>query len=199
MSTVNARTVGPLESRFNNIMNARPTDLTLGHAGQVVRCRVAGTPQLGWYDERLQALKDIYSFNVNKMSVVDSPWFAENHAKAIALEAAGQADAAAILFNDLLNKSQLSHGIINRDGTKTQFASGQTVDLAIGTAKVEDKIGGVGTGTFHTALIVASISPVAALIVGKTKRFGEPLVSEPATAPAVPAAEMAAIAQPSVS
>jgi hypothetical protein len=184
-----ARTIGPLETRFNAIMNSR-LDLSAGSIGSPIRCRVSGTPKLGWYDERMDALKDIYSFNVNKLTVIDSKWFTEGHAKAIALEAQGLEKEAADLFNDLMNASQLSYGIINRDGTKKQFASGQTVDVLIESAQVEDKVNGVGVGTFHTALVVASISPVEAVILGKSKRFGAPVVEE--TAPVAAATTVAA-------
>jgi uncharacterized membrane protein len=180
MSTKIKRTVGAEESRFNAIMNSR---LVAGmhNAGQPVRCKISGNPLLGYWDERLAnpttgevgALKDIYSFNVNKLPVIQSPWFKENHANAIALEAAGEVDQARELFNKLMNASQLTMGIINREGTKEQFASNQLVDVVLGTAEVEDKdASGNPTGTTHTALVAEGITAVAAVRLAKKALFG---------------------------
>lgn len=182
MQTQNASTIGPLHQRFNNIMNSR-LSLTMGHAGQVVKCQVSGNPKYGYYDPKLDALKDIYSFNVSKTSVEDSPWFIAAEAEAIALEIAGQTEMASELFDKLLNQSQLTLGIINRDGTKPQFSRDQVVDLFIGTAKVEDKKDGVPQGTFHMALIVKSITATGVVTLSQGRRRGAPVVSEAAPAP----------------
>jgi hypothetical protein len=192
MQKTAARVIGQLEQRFNNIMNSR-LELSLSHVGKVIRAKVSGNPQYGWYDPSLDAFKDLYSFNVSKATVIDSPWFTETHAKAIALEAAGNADAAGELFNSLLNKSQLSYGVINSGGMKQQFGSGQIVDLFIATVKTEDKVEGVGQGTFHTSLVVDSISAAGVTTIGKTRRFGEPVVEEEIPAPE---AALAAVAAP---
>jgi phosphotransferase system IIB component len=191
MSTKNKRTVGAEESRFNAIMNSRLV-AGLHNAGEPVRCKVSGNPLLGYWDERIVnpttgevgALKDIYSFNVSKLPVIQSPWFKTNHANAIALEAAGEVDQARELFNKLMNATQLTMGIINRDGTKAQFASNQLVDVVIGTASVEDKdANGNLLGTTHTALIAEGITPVTATKLTKQIMFGadvEEIDEEPA-------------------
>jgi hypothetical protein len=185
------KSTAPEQARFNAIMNSR-NEVTLGHAGKVIRARISGTPNLGYWDDRIVnpstgevgALKDLYSFNVSKGTVLDSPWFANAHAEACALEEAGHADEARALFNDLMNKSQLSFGIINRDGSKQQFASGQIVDIALDTTTVEDKDdAGNPTGTSHIALIVSSISPVQATVIGKGRKFGADVTE---AAPAIP-------------
>jgi hypothetical protein len=149
---------------------------------------VSGAPKYGYYDARIDALKDIYSFNVRKATVLDSKWFTEGHANAIALERAGNSEAAEALFNELLNASQLTYGVINRDATKTQFAQDQMVDVTIGMTDVEDKdANGVGLGTFHKALIAEGMSPVASIILVKTKRFGADIKEETPVAPVAPA------------
>jgi hypothetical protein len=188
MTQKSKRTVGAEEQRFNRIMNSR---LTAGfqHVGQPVRCKISGNPMLGYWDERITnpsdgevgALKDIYSFNVSKLPVIQSPWFKENHANAIALEAKGDVEAARELFNDLMNKTQLTFSIINRDGTKQQFASNQLVDVVLGKTEVEDKENGVGVGTFHTALIAEGITPVAHVNLTKQAMFGADVEEEEET------------------
>lgn len=202
MSQKMARTIGAEELRFNRIMNSR-LEVGLGHAGKVIRCKVSGNPLLGYFDDRIPnpvtgqpegALKDIYSFNVNKASVLDSAWFQQNHAKAIALEAAGNVEEARELFNQLLNSSQLSYGIINRDGTKQQFNRDQMVDLTIAVVDAVDRDeDGKETGTTHKALVVDGMSAVAATMLTKSKRFGADVEeSVPATAPAQAVAAVAA-------
>jgi hypothetical protein len=166
------RTVGQLEQRFNAIMNSR-YDIGLQHAGQLIRLKVSGNPQLGWYDPKLDLIKDIYSLNANKLTVVDSPWFAENHAKAIALEAAGNTAEADALFNELLNKTQLTFSQINRDGMKPTFGSNQFVDCMIEVADVQDRDeAGNRLETSHRAVVVNTASAVQAAIASKSKRFG---------------------------
>jgi hypothetical protein len=196
------QTIGPLEQRFNAIMNSR-IEITAGHVGKLVRMKVSGTPAYGYFDDKIGedgALKDIYSFNASKATVLDSQWFADNHAKAIALEAAGNVTEAEELFNELLNKSQLSYGVINRDGSKQQFASNQYVDAMIAMTDVKERDNeGKETGVTHKALIVESISAVGATIVGKSKRFGNspaPTVEYgPAGPKLVPATSEGALAE----
>jgi hypothetical protein len=195
MTTNSKRTIGAAEQRFNNIMNSR-LELSLGHAGKVIRAKVSGKPNYGYYDPRLDALKDLYSFNVNKSTVIDSKWFGDQHAAAIAAEQAGEIDKATAMFNELLNASQLSFGIINRDATKMQFTQDQVVDLSIGVTDVAEKDeNGNPTGVSHKALIVEGCSPVAATLLTKSRRFGaEVEESVPAAAETVAAsAELAAI------
>ena len=178
MSQKIKRTVGAEEARYNRIMNSR-LEAGFQHVGQPVRCKVSGNPMLGYWDERITnpatgevgALKDIYSFNVSKQPVLDSPWFKKNEANAKALEAAGDPDGAREVFDNLMNASQLTMGIINRDGTKMQFGRDQLVDVVLGKTEVEDKENGKGLGTFHTALIAEGITPVASVMLSKSKRY----------------------------
>lgn len=166
------RTIGPLEQRFNAIMNSR-YNVGLQHAGALIRLKVSGNPQLGWYDDRLEALKDIYSLNANKLPVIDSKWFEDNHAKAIALEANGMTAEAEVLFNELLNKSQLTFSQINRDGLKPTFSTNQYIDCMIEVADVQDRDeAGNRLETTHRSVVVNSASAVQATIVSKSKRFG---------------------------
>jgi hypothetical protein len=179
--TKTARTIGAQELRFNRIMNSR-LEVGLGHAGKPVRCKVSGNPMFGYFDERINnpttgapegALKDIYSFNVNKASVLDSAWFSTNHAKAIAFEAAGQIAEAEQLFNELLNAAQLTLGVINRDGTKPQFQRDALVDVVIAVVDAADRDAtGNKLDTTHKAIVAESIIPVAAVMLNKSKRFG---------------------------
>jgi hypothetical protein len=174
-------------------MNAR-FEVGLGHAGQVVRLKIQGNPTLGYYDDRIDALKDIYNFNASKASVLDSDWFNEQVEEAIALETAGESEAAETLFNKLMNAAQLTIGIINRDGTKMQFTSNQVVDVLIGTAETEDKDGdGNVLGTYHTSVIAESVSPVQAKILTKRRRYGADIEEEEQAAEEVksPAAKVA--------
>ena len=116
--------------------------------------------------------------------MLDSEWFNTQHAEAIALEQSGDKAAAEKLFNDLLNASQLSYGIINRDATKPQFMQDQLVDLQIDMVDVEDRDeAGNHIGTTHKAVVVAGMTPVAAVVLGKGRKFGVQ-VEEPAPAPA---------------
>jgi len=200
MSQTKVRTIGAEERRFNNIMNSR-SEVNRSMTGTPVRCQVSGKPQLGYYDENITGLngqkgvlKDIYSFNVNKASVCNSTMFTEGHAKAIALEAAGDKDEARILFDQLLNQSQLSFGIINNDGTKTQFFSGQTVDLLLDTVQVQDRdAAGNRLESTHEAIVVKSMTPVAAIVASKGRRWGADV--EEVAAPAAPETKLSGIAQ----
>jgi len=205
MNTGN-RTIGALEQRFNAIMNSR-FELFQSHAGTPIRCKVSGNPKLGYWDERISgfdgksagALKDIYSFNVNKMDIVNSAWFNEDLDKAIALETAGQLDEAAKLFDELMNASQLTLGVINRDGTKQQFASNQVVDVVCVIADVADRDAAKNKlATTHKAIVADSLTAVGAVTLSKSKRWGAAPVVEtvaPASADAAIAALESAVQQ----
>lgn len=181
MSQTTKRSIGAEELKFNRIMNSR-LELGLGHAGKLVRCKISGNPLFGYFDDRVNnpttgapegALKDIYSFNVNKASVLDSAWFNTNHAKAIALETAGQVAEAGELFGKLLNAAQLTMGIINRDGTKAQFQRDALVDVVIAVVDAADRDEqGNKLESTHKAIVAEAIIPVAATILSKSKRFG---------------------------
>lgn len=194
------QTVLPGQARFNAILNSR-NEVNLGHAGEVVRATITGKPNIGFWDERIVnpstgevgALKDLYSFNISKGNVLDSKFFLEAEAKAIALEAAGQEAEATALYNDLLNKSQLSFGQINRDGSKPTFASGQIVELALGVVDVEEKdSNGNPTGTSHKSIVVTSIAPVKATMLTKGRKRGADVEEETPVAANVPVGQVVA-------
>jgi hypothetical protein len=188
----NKNTVPQEEQRFNNIMNTRK-EVKISDVGTPIRCKVQSALHDYW-DERLVspstgevgALKDIYSFNVSKATVLDSKWFADKHAAACAAEAAGDTDAARKLFNEAMNNCQLSHGVINRDGTKPRFVKDQVVDVTLDVTDVEDKdANGNPLGTTHKAIIVTGMYPVQAKLASAGRRFGAAVVEE-TSAPAIP-------------
>lgn len=138
-------------ARFNAIMNSR-TEIGIQHVGTEVKLMISGNPLYGYYDERLKANKDIYSLNANKATVLDSPWFTETLNKAIALEEAGSHDDARKVFDELMNKAQMTFSIINR-GSAEQFVKNQQVIGTVALVNVDD-LGADGkpTGTQHTAV-----------------------------------------------
>lgn len=185
-----AASVGPEERRFNNIMNARK-EIGLQHVGSLVKCQVSGKPQYDYWDERVPditnggamgVLKDIYSLNLSKATVLSSTWFAEQHAEAVALEAAGDAASARRLFDELMNKSQLSYSVIQRGG-KERFSSGQPVEVLIDSTEVEEKDNlGAVIGT-HKAVICKTMIAQKAVLATAGRRFGTDVatVATPAT------------------
>lgn len=187
-----AASIGPEERRFNNIMNARK-EIGLQHAGSLVKCQVSGNPQYDYWDERVPditnggamgVLKDIYSLNLSKATVLDSAWFAGQHAEAVALEAAGDSTGARKLFDELMNKSQLSYSVIQR-GNKERFSSGQPVEVLIDSTDVEEKdANGVVIGT-HKAVICKTMIAQKAVAASSGRRFGADVVV-PTPAPALP-------------
>jgi hypothetical protein len=188
MSTATKAVVGPEQLRFNAIANSR-LSINRSHNGKVIRAKIQGNPTLGYYDAKNNLTKDIYNFNVSKDNYFDSPRFADLHAKAIALENSGDTLGASELFTQMLNESQLTFGQIN-NGAKLQLAGGAIVDLFIAEVETVDK----ETGEVRTSLVVDSMTPVQAVTLTKSKRFGADV--EIAVAPA---AEIAAVVTPAMS
>jgi len=190
------RTVGQLEQRFNNIINSR---LELPATPPAYfKCKVSGTPKYDYFDVRVGtegAMKDLYSFNVNKALVLDSPWFMQGHANAIALEQSGDTAAAEKLFNELLNASQLSYGVINNNGSKPRFTQDTPVEVAVELINVPERVD-TQTGEItpaHKAVAVTGMTKLESVSLGKRKRFGADIEEEVPAAATVAANELAAI------
>lgn len=180
-------------TRFNNIMNSRKT-VELSNVNASMKLKVSGTPKYGWYNDTLGKNVDIYSLNANKATVLDSEWFADTLAEAVALEAAGDTKKAGELFDELLNKAQMSFNIINDKGTAERFVKNQPVIGTIELVEVDDKDEkGKATGTTHQSVTFGSVySPIIPETKSSSRVFEIALPETKAAEPKVEGASQAA-------
>lgn len=129
-------------------MQSRKERIDLSDVGTTKTLRVTSV-QLGWYDAKIDALKDIYSLDAVNLHVVQSPWYKEQLAAAVALENAGDFKGAADAFNKCMNASQMSFNVINRTGMKQQFVENQRLECFITTAEREQP-----DGSMRTSIII---------------------------------------------
>lgn len=152
---------GPLHERFDRILNSR-MQVSLSDAGdavnlKIVNCTYGVVSQINGED----VIKDIY--NLNAMKVESAKRFAPKWAEAIAAEKAGDAERAEELFNEVLNKTQLSMGIINNAGTAQQFGKGEIVKCFLDRAEAADRDDdGNKLDTTHHTVVISSMAPIAA-------------------------------------
>lgn len=186
-------TLGPKEQRARQIMGARFA-VSLSDAGSAANLKVTNVTygvvaQLGATGN--QAIKDIYNLNAYKRETVMQPEFGQEWAKAVKLEQSGAEEEAEKLFNDLLNRCQLTFGQINNDGMAPTFSKGEIVKCTfdVAEAKNRDFEGNVIEGT-HSSVIISSMSPIHAKVL-RTKGFDfDALIQEE------PEEELQAIAKP---
>jgi hypothetical protein len=166
--------------RFHNIINSRITVEFAQCNGVPTTMRISNDPFQGYWNEKLEASVDIYSTNANKAPILDSEWFNAEYEKALALDAAGESDAAREIFDDLLNKAQLTFSLVNREAAPSKFAKGEVIKAVLVKVKVERKdADGKGTGEFYDSIAVDG-TPIAAQAQQAAKRvFGS---KAPATA-----------------
>lgn len=174
-------------------MNSR-LQATLADEGKVVSCQVQSA-KLEYPDEKTGFIKDIYSFNVNKMNVVRSEWFTNMHADAIAAEAAGESELAQELFNQLMNKSQLNTNfIVNVDAegkylNRKTFQAKEPVKVYLGITDTVDK----ETGEVRKSIIAQSVIAVETTSLSKGVLFGADIEEEEESA--APHKEVAKVAK----
>jgi hypothetical protein len=149
-------------------MNARVCVET-SHHGELVKL-VIQSATYGVFNEKLDALVDIYNVNASKGTVIDTPWFREQRIAALKLEKAGQHEEAEEIFRELLNKSQLTFNVINRDGMAKTFQKGEFIKAMIEVVDVADRDDdGNDLGTTHKSPTIKGI-PVAQEAVAVRKR-----------------------------
>lgn len=172
------RQVGPLEQRFNSIMNARYT-ATLADEGKLVSCQVQSA-KLEFPDEKTGFIKDIYSFDINKLNVIRSEWFTNMHAEAKAAEAAGEPELAEELFNKLMNAAQLNTNVIVNVDANGNYLNRKTyqrkepVKVYLGVTDTVDK----ETGEVRKSIIVKSIVALESTTLSKSNLFGADIEEE---------------------
>jgi hypothetical protein len=143
-------------ARFNNILNARVC-VELGDDGEVVPLAIQSATH-GVFNEKLDAIVDIYNVDASKGTVLDSAWFKEQRIAALKLEKAGELEEAEKIFGELLNKSQMTFNIINRDGMARTFQKGEFIKAKIQVVDVADRDeDGNDLGTTHKSVTIKGI------------------------------------------
>jgi hypothetical protein len=105
---------------------------------------------------------------VKKATVLRAKWFIKSHVAAIMLERAGKVTEARAAFNELLNFSQLTLGIINRDGLKPQYAANTPVEVMVSIVDAPDLDDAKNKlETTHKALVADSMVPLASVNLSK--------------------------------
>ena len=156
--------IGPAEQRARQILNSRFA-VGLADAGSASNLKVVSATygvisELGKGGNTV--LKDIYNLNAYKRETAAQPEFRQAWAKAARMEQSGDSEGAEKLFNELLNRCQLTFSIINNDGMATSFSKGEIVKCVFDSVEAADRDleGNKLEGT-HTSVIIASMSPVA--------------------------------------